>query len=156
MNISEAGIDFIRVNEGCELLPYLDDAGVPTIGIGTIRYPDGKHVTMADGPITVDQAEEFLAYDIKGAVQAVDTYVWRLGLNQNQFDSLVDFAYNLGSGALHDSTLLRRIRENKSDPKIKAAFLVWNKVHKDGKLIVSKGLTIRRGNDANLYFKPVS
>lgn len=153
MNISESGIDFIRFNEGCKLSPYLDDAGVPTIGIGTIRYPNGKRVAITDPAITVDLAELYLANDIKDTVKAVNSIVVGLVLTQNQFDSLVDFSYNEGSYALAGSTLLKRIKANTMDSKIRAAFMLWNKVRVDGRLIYSDGLNSRRIRDADLWFK---
>jgi lysozyme len=151
MTTSENYDKLVREQEGCILHPYLDQANVPTIGIGTIRYPNGAHVTMQDPPITQDQADQFLEFDTRDAANAVTSFVGS-AINQNQFDALVDFAYNVGTGALHGSTLLRLVNANPSDPAIRKAFGMWNKIHVDGKLQVSNGLTKRRKAEADLYF----
>jgi len=144
-------IDLIKSQEGLVLHPYLDQARVPTIGYGTTRYPGGAHVTMKDGPITQQQAENYLHNDLQDTVVAVNAMVPQ-GLNQNQFDALVDFAYNVGTGALHGSTLLRLVKANPADPSISDAFQMWDKIHVDGKLVADDGLLKRRKAEADLYF----
>ncbi|WP_431210457.1 lysozyme [Puia sp. P3] len=144
-------IDLIKSQEGLVLHPYLDQASVPTIGYGTTRYPGGAHVTMKDGPITQQQAENYLHNDLQDTGVAVNAMVPQ-GLNQNQFDALVDFAYNVGTGALHGSTLLKLVKANSADPSIGDAFQMWDKIHVDGKLVVNDGLLKRRKAEAELYF----
>jgi len=148
---SDNCIDLIKSQKGCVLHPYLDQASVPTIGYGTTRYPGGAHVTMKDGPITQQQAENYLRNDLQDIVAAVNTMV-PPELSQNQFDALVDFAYNAGTGALHGSTLLRLVKANPADPSISDAFQMWDKIHVDGKLVLSDGLLQRRKAEAALYF----
>ena len=70
-------------------------------------------------------------------------------LNDNQFGALVSFAYNIGTGALGRSTLLRMVNANPNDPAIRAEFLKWNRA--GGRVL--NGLTRRREAEANLYFK---
>ncbi|MBS1662274.1 MAG: lysozyme [Bacteroidetes bacterium] len=151
MSPSDKCIALIKSQEGLVLHPYLDQAKVPTIGFGTTRYPNGTHVTMKDGNITEEQAVGYLLNDIRDVVKAVNAMM-PAGLNQNQFDALVDFAYNAGTGALHGSTLLRLIVANPKDPPISGAFEMWDKIHVDGKLVVSDGLLKRRKAEAALYF----
>ena len=69
-------------------------------------------------------------------------------INQCQFDALVSFAYNCGSGALKGSTLLKRVNNNPADLTIVDAFLMWTKA--DGKTLA--GLVSRRKAEAKLYF----
>lgn len=151
MTPSDNCIKLIKSQEGCILHPYLDQAKIPTIGYGTIRYPGGTHVTMQDSPITEQQAEHYLLNDLQDTVVAVNGMI-PAGLSQNQFDALVDFAYNAGTGALHGSTLLRLIKANPGDQNIGGAFQLWDKIHVDGKLEVSEGLLERRKAEAALYF----
>lgn len=141
----------VREQEGCVLHPYLDQAFVPTIGIGTTRYPNGVHVTMQDPPIARVMADQYLEHDSDCAATAVNAYVTS-SINQNQFDALVDFAYNEGTGALHGSTLLKLVNANPNDPAIKGAFAVWNKAHVDGELVVLDDLVKRRQAEIELYF----
>ena len=77
----------------------------------------------------------------------VDTLVTS-NINQNQFNSLVSFAYNVGTGNFSSSTLLKKINKNPNDLSIKAEFLRWNKANK----VVINGLTNRRNEEANIYF----
>jgi lysozyme len=72
-------------------------------------------------------------------------------INQNQFDALVDFAYNLGTGNLKSSTLLKKVNADPKDHKISEEFLKWNRA--GGKVL--KGLTARRVAEAELYFKDI-
>jgi len=106
---------------------------------------------MKDGPITQQQAENYLRNDLQDTVAAVNAMVPQQ-LGQNQFDALVDFAYNMGTGALHGSTLLRLVKANPADPSISDAFQMWDKLHVDGKLVMSDGLLKRRKAEATLYF----
>ena len=91
MRISNKGIELIKQFEGCRLKAYKDPAGVPTIG-----YGHTAGVKMGD-TITQEQADELLRDDLviyEGKVAKYDDkYHW----NQNQFDALVSFAYNIGS-----------------------------------------------------------
>jgi lysozyme len=151
MQLSQNGWTFLENNEGCVLHPYLDGAGIPTIGIGSTFYPNGKHVTMQDSDITVEMAKEYAQSEVNNVQYAV-TKMTPSTLNQNQFDSLVDFSYNEGTGALHGSTLLRLIQANTLDPGIRAAFQMWDKLHVDGVLRFDQGLLDRRNREADLYF----
>ncbi|HMH24558.1 MAG TPA: lysozyme [Puia sp.] len=151
MQISDNGLNLIKSQEGCVLHSYLDTASVPTIGYGTTYYPDGTKVTMHDAAIGEQQAEEYLQHVVNLTARAVATMV-TVTLTQNQIDSLIDFAYNVGTGALHGSTLLRLVNANPADPKIRDAFMMWTKIHVDGQLKVSDDLVHRRKAEADLYF----
>ena len=69
-------------------------------------------------------------------------------LNQNQFDSLVSFTFNLGGGSLRSSTLLKKVNIDPSDPTIADEFIKWDKA--GGKVI--QGLLNRRTAESTLYF----
>lgn len=151
MKVSPKGLALIESQEGCVLHPYLDQAGIPTIGWGTTIYPNGQHVTMKDEPITQAQADGFLMAFVGNVADAVTAMI-PTDLNQNQFDALVDFAYNAGTGALHGSTALRLIRANPEDPAIRGALGMWDKIHVDGQVTVCDDLAKRRAKEADLYF----
>lgn len=108
---------FIEKEEGCVLHPYLDDAGVPTIGIGCTMYQNGKHVTMKDPVISHEKALELLQWEVKEKSDAVQAATSKIKLTQNQFDALVSFAYNAGTGALKQSTLLKTILANPGEAR---------------------------------------
>jgi len=145
--ISQGGIDLIKKFEGLKLKPYLCSAGVPTIGYGNTFYENGKKVTLNDPAITEKRAEELLAYLLVSFEKYVDSYC-RDDINQNQFDALVSFAYNLGPNSLKASTLLKKVNINPLDPTIKVEFLKWTKA--GGRVL--KGLVLRREAEASLYF----
>jgi len=146
--ISNECINLVKQFEGFFSKPYLCPAGVPTIGYGTILYPNGKKVTLQDKSISEDEAIEFMRFELNQKAKEVDAMTTDK-VNQYQFDALVSFAYNCGSGALKGSTLLKRVNTNVDDLTIKDAFLMWVKA--DGKTL--KGLVNRRTAEANLYFK---
>ena len=130
---------------------YTDSAGIWTIGYGTIMYQNNVHVKQGD-VITQEQAEELLAWEIMQKAKAVNAVIQPVILNQHQYDALVSFAYNAGINALRNSTLLRRVKANPADFAITDAFMMWNKAHVDGQLVVIKGLDNRRREEAKLYF----
>ncbi len=110
MNASMTCINMIKQFEGYSATPYLCPAGVATVGFGSTRYENGMYVRLTDKPITEDRAIAIMKETLKSYEAAVTRYV-TVKLNQNQFDALVDFAYNLGNKALLNSTLLKRINE---------------------------------------------
>jgi len=143
MKTSKLGIQVIQHYEGCKLKQYLCQAGVPTIGTGHT-----KGVKIGD-VITQTQADEFLSVDLKDAEAAVNAE--KLDINQAQFDALASFTFQEGAGALHSSTLVKRIRNKESDTAIEIEFSKWNKVKVDGKLVVSAGVTARRKSEFLLF-----
>ena len=144
---SKNGIAFIKKYEGFKSKPYLCPANVPTIGYGATYYPNGQKVKLTDPAIDEKHASLLLEAMLNPYEKAVDTYS-RDDINQNQFDALVSFAYNLGVNALRDSTLLKKVNKNPNDPTIRNEFLKWR--FADGKRL--KGLVIRRTDEADLYF----
>lgn len=145
--IGQKGLDLIKSFEGLYLKPYLCPANVPTIGYGNTFYENGKKVTLKDPIITESRAIELLMSELGMYEQKVDSYCIDT-INQNQFDALVSFCYNVGPGNLKSSTLLKKVNANPNDPTIRAEFLKWNKG--GGKVLA--GLTRRRTAEANLYF----
>jgi lysozyme len=145
--ISNSCIALVKSFEGFFSKPYLCPAKVPTIGYGTILYPNGKKVTLQDKPCTESEAIDWMRYELNQKAKEVDAMTTD-AVNQHQFDALVSFAYNCGSGALKGSTLLKRVNTNPADKTITDAFLMWVKA--DGKTM--KGLVRRRKAEADLYF----
>ena len=140
MKTSDKGIDLIKKFEGVRLNAYLDAAGVWTIGYGHTLNVKSTDV------ITLDEAEHFLRQDIEFAEKEVNKH--NLNINQNQFDALVSFVFNLGVGNFARSTLLRKIKSNPNDPTIRKEFNRW--IYAGGKAL--NGLVRRRKEEADLYF----
>ena len=144
---SKNGIELIKKYEGFRSKPYLCPAKVPTIGYGATYYPNGQKVKLSDPAIDEKHASLLLEAMLNPYEKAVDSYC-RDDINQNQFDALVSFAYNLGNSALKSSTLLKKVNANPNDSTIKNEFNKW--VYADG--IKLNGLVKRRIEESNLYF----
>ena len=145
MKPSKNAIDLIKKWEGLYLESYLCPAKVPTIGYGTIRYPDGKLVKLGE-KISLQKAEDLLIHE-------VNKINIPLILNQNQYDALVSFVYNLGMGNFLKSTLYRKCKVNPYDLTIRDEFFKWTKARVNGELKTLKGLVRRRTDEYNLYAK---
>ncbi len=144
----DAGIEMIKTFEGFRSAPYKCPAGIPTIGYGATFYTSGKKVTMADRPITEDEAVSLLKSMLVSFEKYVDSYCVDT-INQNQFDALVSFCYNLGPANLKSSTLIKKVNANPNDPTIQAEFMKWTKA--GGRQLA--GLVRRREAESKLYFK---
>lgn len=140
------GLNLIKKYEGLRLSSYLDPAGIPTIGYGSTRYPSGKKVILGEKLASEKEATQLLLATLTQYEAAVNKHL--SNLNQCQFDALVSFSYNVGTGALIKSTLLKKAKINPNDPSIVDEFLKWNKA--GGKVLT--GLSNRRREEANLYF----
>lgn len=147
MKPSQKCIDLVKAFEGLHLKAYPDPVGIWTIGYGTIMYPSGKRVKKGDR-CTILEAEEYLQYELTTKALAIQHHFFKVPINQNQFDAIVSFTYNLGVGALNKSTLLKKVKLNPSDQTIRNEFMRW--VNAGGKKL--NGLVRRRKAEADLYF----
>ncbi|QBQ73107.1 lysozyme [Nodularia phage vB_NspS-kac65v162] len=148
MQISQNCIDLIKEFEGFRSSAYLCPAGVPTIGYGTTIYPNGAKVATQD-TITRQEAEDFLEASVLQFSKAVNSEV-NVKLNQNQFDALVSFVYNVGIGAFKSSTMLRLINANKISEAVDE-FPKWDKATVNGKKVSLTGLVRRREAERKLF-----
>lgn len=139
MTTSQKGIDLIKSFEGCKLYAYRDSVGVLTIGYGTTK---GVTAGMA---ITQKQAENFLKRDIVPLEKVLNSM--NVNFTQGQFDALISFQYNLGSGAFKSSTMYKKIVARASDTEITDQMVKW--VNAGGKPLL--GLKIRRRKEANMF-----
>lgn len=149
MKLNKEGYDLIKLFEGLRLKPYLCSAKVPTIGYGSTFYENNKKVEMSDPAITKQRADELLELSADRFARKVMNLV-KKPITQNQLNALTSFAYNLGSGALASSILLKKVNINPNDVTIRNEFLRWNKANG----VALKGLTNRRIKEADLYFTP--
>ena len=139
MKISEEGKALIKKFEGCELDSYVCSGGVWTIGYGHtagVKQGDKINQDEADHLLTED-LEEFEGY-VNNAVE--------VALDQNQFDALVAWTFNLGPSNLKSSTMLEVLNEEKYS-KVPSEMKRWNKA--GGKVL--EGLIRRREAEALLF-----
>ena len=161
--MSARGLDLLEQWEGRRLDMYLDSRGLPTIGVGHCLTRDelssGKvwigsygYVRWHEG-LTEAQVDGLLDRDNDKAECAVANMV-KVDLLQHQFDALVSFAFNAGTGAFAGSTLLRLLNAGRYD-QVPAQLRRWVKetVIVDGKPVkrVNKGLASRRENEIALW-----
>lgn len=145
MIASQGAVALIKVSEAFSSEPYLCPAGVPTVGYGSTRYPDGRAVRLSDAPISETAACDILLTTLVEYEKAVNRYV-TVPLNQNQFDALVDFAYNAGAQNLRSSTLLKKLN---SGDYAGAALEFGKWIYGAGKKL--GGLVIRREAERKLF-----
>jgi GH24 family phage-related lysozyme (muramidase) len=146
---SENGIELLKRFEGLELEAYQDIAGIWTIGYG--HTGDDVQPGMK---LSEREAEELLRRDLKPREQAVSSAV-KVSLNQNEFDALVSFVYNVGAAAFRGSTALKRL--NRGDRVGAADALTWwNKATVGGVLREVLGLTRRRAAEKALFLTPTA
>ncbi|MDQ2808139.1 MAG: glycoside hydrolase family protein [Chloroflexota bacterium] len=146
--LSHNGVQLIASFEGFDAHLYNDSAGHATIGYGTLvhRGPvNGSESAEFKHGITRERALELLLHETAGDARTINSHI-HVPLNQDQFDALVSFAYNVGPGGITDSTLGRVLNAGHYD-QVPAQMERWNKA--GGK--VSKGLTTRRAEEAALF-----
>ena len=146
MKVSDKGLALIEKYEGFSAVPYLCPANKWTIGFGNTFYADGHPVASGDATLTKEQArilmQNVLSVSFEPAINRLLPTV-----SQNQYDALVCFAYNVGTGNLASSTLLKKL---KAGEPCSAEFLRWNKA--GGKELA--GLTKRRQDEKALFDTP--
>jgi len=99
--------------------------------------------------ITALTAGRYLRQDLRSQEAYIRSVVL-VPLIENEFSALVILNYNIGNGAFRNSTVLRLL--NEGDRKATAdAFLMWNKIKRNGKLSVSTPLTARREAERDLF-----
>lgn len=155
MKTSPNGIKFIAEHEGEVLKVYADPVGLPTLGVGHLLTESEKKQMPLGTKITKEQSREYLAKDLARFERAINSNV-KVPLNQNQFDALASFSFNIGESAFKRSTTFRTL--NAKDYEGAAdAMLAWNKArNRQGKMVELPGLTRRRKEERTLFLKPVS
>lgn len=146
MIVSKNGLDLIKEFESFKSKPYLCPSGVPTIGYGSTYYPDGKKVTLQDKEITEQKACEILEYIANKDFGNNINKVVKVRLDQNQFDALVSFSYNVGNGNFNSSTLLKWLNQGFYN-EASIQLLRWDK----SKGMPLAGLTKRRKAEKELF-----
>lgn len=141
LGVSVAGLAFIAHYEGTRTTAYRDSVGVATICTGHTKY-----VRMGDRR-TLGECEKFLREDTTEAGAAVSRLV-RVPMTQDQYDALVSFTFNLGTGNLERSTLLRKLNSGDCQGAARE-FARWDRAGGE----VLAGLTKRRAAEAQLFKK---
>lgn len=159
MQVGRAGKLLFQAWEGLELNEYIDSGGAPTIGVGHLMSRSermsgkiiikGKAVVYRNG-LTTDQCWDLLDQDLDSAENTVNNAV-KIGLNQNQFDALVSFVFNIGETAFRTSTLLKVLNAGNFD-QVPTQLRRW--IRDNGKVV--KGLINRREKEITLWNNPIT
>jgi lysozyme len=146
--ISDNGLKFIADHEGIILHLYNDPANHATIGVGHLVHHgpiNGSEPEEFKCGITKERAIEILRADVIQAEKTINNLV-KVPLNQNQFDALVSFVFNIGETQFSSSTLLAKLN-NRDYNAVPTELNRW--VHGGGKKL--SGLINRRRDEGNLF-----
>ena len=141
-------LNLIKKYEGFKSKAYLCPAGIPSIGYGSTFWTDNSRVKLGQ-EISMENAERLVIYYLANTAHFIPD------VNQNQFDALCSFIYNVGVANFRKSTLLKKIIDNPNDITIRDEFMKWTMGRVRGSLTQLPGLVKRRMAEADLYFKPI-
>lgn len=135
MKTSKQGLDLIKKYEGLRLTTYKCAAGIFTIGYGHTKG------VKANQTITEEEADKLLLEDVKVAEKAVNKYQNQYNFNQNEYDALVSFAFNVGN--------IKGLTNNGKRTKFQISSKFKAYVYAGGKRM--RGLERRRADEAALF-----
>lgn len=138
----------IELVEGVEYKPYMDIAGIPTVCAG-ITGPDvvwGKKYSAKECRKLLEKHIQIHGKYVQDAV----TYP----ISPETRAALISFSYNVGGSAMRKSTAVRLINQGKIEQGCKSLGM-WNKITKNGKKVVVKGLVNRRNEEIKLCLSGV-
>ncbi len=151
--ISSSGINLIKQFERFMPQKYNDQAGHCTVGYGTLIHHGNCNGDTSEQPyangITEERATELLMTRVNTTQQVLNDTI-TVTLNQNQFDALTSFVYNIGTGAWRSSTL-RRLLNQGNYGAVPTEMRKWVKVRIKGTLVDSQGLINRRTQEIALF-----
>lgn len=145
MKMSNEGLELLKEHEGVRKEIYLDPIGLPTGGVGHLLKGEEIQKFPVGTPLSDEQVDEWLRQDVREAEEAVTELVTG-DLTQGQFDALVSFVFNVGSGNFKKSQLLRLINAGEYD-LASGQFSRW--VFAGGQRF--RGLERRREDERNLF-----
>jgi lysozyme len=159
MKVSHSAILMIKHHEGVRYKPYKCPAALWTVGVGHVLYPAQTALKAPDRlsyPLkpadtrvwSTEEVDALLSADLSRFEQGVSRYCPAAVGNQNQFDALVSFAFNLGLGTLQRSTLRAKFNRGEFDNAAEE-FMKFTKA--GGKVL--RGLLNRRTDERALFLK---
>jgi len=147
LSVTRSAVDLIKAFEGFRAKAARLDAGGWTIGYGhTLTAREGAEVSERD-------AEALLLYDLIQISHAINEQVFA-PVNQNQFDALASFVFNIGERAFRASPTLRRLNEGRP-LEAALAMELWRKSDLQGERIVVDALVRRRAAEKALFLRPM-
>lgn len=150
--LTEIYISDVKGSEGFRSKPYLDSVGKPTIGYGSTFYENRVPVTLNDAAITMARADQLLRNVSQEFHDEIDSVI-DTQLNDNQWNAVMSFVYNIGVPQFLRSTMLKKINNDPNDPTIEREFGRWIYGTVNGVKKVIPGLVTRRVRESEMYFK---
>lgn len=147
MKLSARGLQEIKNSEGWRDSVYKDAVGLPTIGYGHL-IRKGENFPSR---ISKEYGERLLQQDLLRFEKRIHEIV-KVPLNQNQYDALVSFLFNVGANALDNTTSLRILNQG-NYKGFADRLLLWDKGMISGKLVSIAGLTARRIRERKLFLE---
>lgn len=138
----------LGVLEGCRLKPYLDMAGIPTIGIGCTRF-QGEPVTLATPAITMAQAEDQFHLELTATAAFLARMV-EVEITAGQWAAMASLSYNVGGRTFASSGVLK-FTNGKLFKFAAEAFMLFDKVRIKGVLQRNNALAHRRAIESSVY-----
>lgn len=147
---SQNCLKIIKFYEGFRTRAYKCPRGIPTIGYGSTRWFNrpGQPAVKLGETITEADASVLLEYTVMVFADEISRYI-NVPINQNQFDALVSFVYNVGTENFRKSILLKLLNAGDYEGCAKQ-FDRWNR--SGG--IVLEGLKNRRRAEKALFQLP--
>ena len=154
MKLSDKGKRLLMEWEGFKTEVYLDSVGLKTIGVGHFLTHDeislgevvldDRQAVKFDSGLTEDQVLSLLARDVRKFEQVIQNV--KVELNQNQFDALVIFSFNIGIHGFVRSTLLEKLNTGDYE-NVPSELHRWDKAGGQ----IAKGLSNRREKEIDLW-----
>ncbi len=143
LRTNQAGIDLIKQREGLRLESYNGPAGTLLIGYG--------HAAGVTPGMTISEAEaeHLLRDDLRAIEQHIKSEL-RVDVSENELSAMVLLAYNIGTGAFANSTVMRELNAGNRSAAADG-FLLWNKVNRNGQLVEDWHLTEHRAKERDLF-----
>ncbi len=149
MSASDEAIRILKLEEGFSRTPYWDYAQW-TVGYGT-KCPDDKLEEYKKNGIPEEEAEQLLRTYITKFEGELLKFINKSGaqLNQNQFDALLLFSFNCGSGWSYDTNglLYKAVATGATGSALINAFSRWCNAGGEIKTFLLR----RRLSEANMY-----
>lgn len=142
MNASQRGIDLIKFSEGFRAKPYKDSGGIMSIGWGHAIKPNESF-----SEITAEEGERLLREDLYSADRCINVSLGTRIKEQNEFDALISFIFNIGCGAFQSSNVFKYLKIGEYG----SAFMYWSKWIHDSKMKAREGLVTRRRAEITLF-----
>jgi lysozyme len=134
--------------EGRRKQTYLDQAGIPTIGIGHVGHEVIRGLVWTD-----EQIDDAFAKDASEAIEFAHTYTSLIeNLSPGTRAAIYDFIFNAGCGAYKNSTFRKDVNANDLEAA-KQSIMLWDKITVDGRKVRSLGLQRRRAAERDLIGK---